>query len=331
MKLGLFAPTSLLALVALALPPSPAAAAAANDALALVPVDAVAVGVIQLADLRANPLSSRLFSDLDRSTVDGDAARFLEETKLNPKEDVDRVVVAGFPKTSGTGGTGLVMFEGRFEPERIAAALVLRGAKRQATPDGDYFLLPEKEGNGDRGEPGAVAVPTKNLLIAGPEAAIRKALAARKAGGTGFTSGSGLGKQTDRIGKGAAVWAIVDSAHLPEKASKKAPSDAAAGLMASMQAVTLLVFQATPKGDGMTFSATGFSPVAETRDNLEDALRGILAIWRLASQEKSPEIVPVLRTFKVEKGREGVTVSGTLPAAVLKAMAEKKKARTDQK
>ena len=327
MKLGLLAP---LALVAAALAPSPAAAAA-GDALALVPADAVAVGVIQLADLRANPLSSRLFSDLDRSTVDGDAARFLEETKLNPKEDVDRVVVAGSPRATGAGGSGLVMFEGRFEPERLAAALVLRGARRQTTPDGDYFVLPAKDGSGDRGEPGAVAVPAKNLVIAGPEASVRKALSDRKSGGTGFASGAGLGKQAGRIGKGAAVWAIVETARLPERTAKKATSDAAAGLMASMQAVTLLVFQATPKGDAMAFSATGFSPVAETRDNLEDALRGILAIWRLSVQEKSPELVPVLRTFKVEKGSEGVTVSGTLPAAVLKAMAEKKKGRTDQK
>jgi hypothetical protein len=325
MKLGLLAPAALLLL---STSPAPAAAAT-SDALALVPTDSVAVGVIQLADLRANPLSARLFSDLDRSTVDGDAARFLDETRLNPKEDVDRVVVAGSPKASGSGGTGLVMFEGRFDPERLAAALVLRGAVRRTTPDGDYFVLPAHEGGGDRGEPGVVAVPTTHLVVAGPEASVRKALADRKAGGTGFTSGAGLGKQTDRIGRSAAVWALVDAARLPERASRKAPSDAAAGLMASMQSVTLLVFQATPKGDGMTFSATGISQVQETRDNLEDALRGVLAVWRLASQDKNPELVPILRTFKVEKDREGVTVSGTLPAAVLKAMAEKKKGRAD--
>ena len=157
MKLGLFAPMALLVLAA---QPSLAAAAAANDALALVPTDSVAVGVIRLADLRANPLSSRLFSDLDRSTVDGDAARFLDETRLNPKEDVDRIVVAGSPKAARSGGSGLVMFEGRFDPERLAAAIVLRGAKRQTTPDGDYFLLPMRDGDADRGQPGAVAFPT---------------------------------------------------------------------------------------------------------------------------------------------------------------------------
>jgi hypothetical protein len=328
MKLGLFAP---MALLVLAVPPLPAAAAAANDALALVPTDSVAVGVIRLADLRANPLSSRLFSDLDRSTVDGDAARFLDETRLNPKEDVDRIVVAGSPKAARSGGSGLVMFEGRFDPERLAAAIVLRGAKRQTTPDGDYFLLPVRDGDADRGQPGAVAFPTTQLVIAGPEASVRKVLADRKAGGTGFSSGAGLGKQMDRIGRSAAVWALIDAARLPERESKKTPSEAAAGLIAAMRSVTLLVFQASPKGDGMTFSATGLSPVSDTRDNLEDTLRGILAIWRLASQEKSPELVPVLRTFRVEKGREGVTVSGTLPGAVLKAMAEKKKGHADQK
>ena len=124
------------------------AAASTADLLALVPADSVAVGAIQLADLRSNPLTARLFADLDRTTVDGDAARFLEETKLNPKEDVDRVVVAGAPGGKGRDQAGLVLFEGRFDVERIAAALVLRGAKRVTTADGDTFLLPQNEGGG---------------------------------------------------------------------------------------------------------------------------------------------------------------------------------------
>ena len=98
-----------------------------------------------------------------------------------------------------------------------------------------------------------------------------------------------------------------------------------------MRSVTLLAFQATPKGDGLALSATGLSPNAENRDNLEDALRGVLALWRMASQEKDPELVTVLRAFKVEKDKEGVTVSGTLPGAVLKAMAEKKTAAVEAK
>ncbi len=300
--------------------------AASDDALALVPPDSVAVGVVRLSELRSNPLSSRLFGDLDRHTVHGDAARFLEETRLDPKKDVDVAVVAGSPKASGHEGDGLVLFEGRFDPERLTAAVVLRGGTRQSTPNGDLFVLHDdnaKEKRPGRTHEGAVAFVSRKLVIAGPEESVRKALGDRAAGGTGFLAGKGIGKQMSRIGKGAAIWAIVDPSRLGDR-ERKHGSDAAEGLVAAMRSVSLLVFQASPKDEGMTFSAAGLSPSAETRDNLEDALRGILAVWRMASQDEHPEMVSVLRKFRIEKKGDAVTVSGTLPASALKAMAEKK-------
>lgn len=320
---------------------APPARAATDDPLALVPADSVAVGVIRLSDLRSNPLSARLFSDVDKGIADGDAARFLEEANLNPKKDVDVVVVAGSPKESGH-GDGLVLFQGRFEPERLAAAVVLRGATRKSGPDGDYFLLPDTEKSNGRSEgkghgkvrphhAGAVAFVSPQLVLAGPEASVMRALADRAAGGTGFAKGAGIARERSRIDRKAAIWALADSTRLPQHDAKEGASDAANGLVAAMRSVTFLVFQAVPKNDGLMLSATGLSASADTRDNLEDALRGILAIWRLASQENHPDLVPILRTFRVEKSREGVTVSGTLPERVLKAMAEKKKEHAGQK
>ena len=93
----------------------PAAAKATDDALALVPADSVAAGMLRVADLRTSPLAARFFSEFDRATVDGDAARFLAEARLSPVDDVDLVVFAG---QNGTKGKALVAFEGRFEPHR---------------------------------------------------------------------------------------------------------------------------------------------------------------------------------------------------------------------
>ncbi|MGA7993230.1 MAG: hypothetical protein WCC53_17520, partial [Thermoanaerobaculia bacterium] len=110
--------------LALAFAISLPAAAASDDALALVPADAASVGVIHVADLRTSPLAARVFSDTDKLTVDGDAARFLDEARLNPKQDVDTVVAAGSPKgAGGSDGWGLVLFEGRFDPDALSAAL----------------------------------------------------------------------------------------------------------------------------------------------------------------------------------------------------------------
>jgi len=317
---------------ALALPA--AARGGSDDALSLVPADAASVGVIHVADLRSSPLAARLFSDTDKLTVDGDAQHFLDEARLNPKEDVDTVVAAGSPKgAGGSDGWGLVLFEGRFDPARLSAALVERGATKKSTAAGDYLLLPDKGANASRHEQGAIAFASTHLVIAGSESAVVAALAQRSAGGTAFRSGAGLGRHLSRIDSGASAWALVDVSRLPQKdaAVRHAQAhgngaDAAATLVTSMKSVSLLALQATAKGDALKLNATGLVSDDETAGLMEDALRGVLAAWRLAAQEKSPDTVSVLRKFTVSRDKDTVSISGTLPGTTVRALAEKKRA-----
>jgi hypothetical protein len=313
------------------------AAAATDSALALVPADAASVGVIHVADLRTSPLAARVFSDTDKLTVDGDAAHFLAEARLNPKEDVDTVVAAGSPKgAGGSAGWGLVLFEGRFDAGALGAAIASRGAERKSTPAGDYFLLPDKGQHAARHEPGAIAFASNHLVIAGNEASVVAALAQRSAGGTAFRSGAGLGRHLGRIDSGASAWALVDVTRIPAKDSAMRHAqvqahgngmDAAATLVSSMKSVSLLALQATAKGDALKLNATGLASDEETAGLMEDALRGVLAAWRLAAQEKSPDTVAVLRKFTVTRDKSTVSISGTLPGATVRALAEKKHAK----
>ena len=84
-----------------------------EDPLALVPADAVTVGVIHWNALRSSPLSAKVFADLDHLSGDGDAARFLAETGLTPSEDIDTIVIAMSPGEAGSkeSESGLVLFE----------------------------------------------------------------------------------------------------------------------------------------------------------------------------------------------------------------------------
>jgi hypothetical protein len=316
---------------ALALP----SAAATDDALALVPADAASVGVIHVADLRTSPLAARVFSDTDKLTVDGDAAHFLAEARLNPKEDVDTVVAAGSPKgAGGSAGWGLVLFEGRFDAAALSTAIAGRGAVKRTTPAGDYWLLPDKRTEtSSNHEPGAIAFASNRLVIAGNESSVVAALARRSAGGTPFRSGAGLGQHLGRIDSGASAWALVDVTRLPAReatvrhAHAQAEGngmDAAATLVSSMKSVSLLALQATAKGDALKLNATGVASDDETAGLMEDALRGVLAAWRLAAQEKSPDTVAVLRKFSVSRDKATVSISGTLPGATVRALAEKK-------
>lgn len=315
------------------------ATAATDSALALVPADAASVGVIHVADLRSSPLAARLFSDTDHISVDGDAQHFLEAARLNPKEDVDLVVAAGSPKSAGgSSGWGLVLFEGRFDPARLSQALVDRGATRKSTPAGEYLLLKNEHADEPSrgGGPAGIAFASTHLVIAGSESAVVTALAQRSAGGTGFSSGAGLGRYLSRIDSGASAWALVDVSRIPAKDSamrrtevQVSGNDAATALVSSMKSVRFLALQATAKGDALKLNATGLVSDDETAGLMEDALRGVLAAWRLAAQEKSPETVSMLRKFTVTRDKSTVSISGTLSGAAVRALADKKHAQAD--
>jgi hypothetical protein len=307
---------------------APTSAAASDEALALVPPDVASVGLIRLDALRASPFAARLFSETDQLATDGDAAKFLAETGLRPKQDVDVVVVAGLASNRVHGPeNGLVIFEGRFDPSRLTAAMIARGAVRKATPQGEYLVLSGRHGDGERA---ALAFVGTGIIVAGSPGSVTRALADREAGGSGFLRGEGLGREMSRVPSGASAWAIVDATRAPfagPRRSREGDGDAADALVGAMKSVSLFVFHATSRGDAVDLSATGISADEETRDLLEDALKGVIAMWRLAIHEKAPDMVPILRKFEIETDREGVTIHGTLPGSFLRQMAEKHQAR----
>jgi hypothetical protein len=116
-----------------------------EDPLALVPANAATVGVIHWSELRSSPLGAQVCAQMDHVSTDGDAARFLAETGLTPREDIDTVVVAMTRPGAGESGEGLVIFEGRFDLTRISGALVSRGATKQTGPSGEYYRLADEE------------------------------------------------------------------------------------------------------------------------------------------------------------------------------------------
>ena len=82
--------------------------------------------------------------------------------------------------------------------------------------------------------------------------------------------------------------------------------------------------RASVDADSLDLSASGVTRDAQARDLLEDSLKGILAMWRIAAQEKAPEMVSAIRRFKVESNGDVVSISGTLPAATLRAFSQRR-------
>ena len=319
---------------------TPAYAASASrstaDLLSLIPPDAATVAVVRFSDLRESPLAAKLFASADRMATDGDAARFLEEAQLNPKKDVDVVVVAARP-SGGTGNSpALALFEGRFDTERLSSAVAARGGLRKSSPGGDYYQLPEKHtSTGER--TAAVAFVSSNLVIAGTESAVVQALSDRQAGGTSFVSGAGLGRELKRVDPGASFWVLVDVNRYPAAMRGRARTESRgegghepeAAMMGAMKSVSLVAVQASTRGDGLELTAAGVARDADSRQLLEDSLRGLMAMWRLAVEDKSPELVSVIRQFSVTSDADTVSIHGTLSGTAIRALMAKKRHSSD--
>lgn len=308
------------AVLALSLP-----AAAADEALSLVPANAVSVGMIRLSDMRTSPLSSLLFEHTDKMSSDGEAEKFLSDAGLSITKDVDVLVVATSPRTAlGSESDVVVLAEGRFHVERLTNALVSRGAVRK----GALLLLPQNDDDhADR--TGAISFASPSLVIGGTETAVTAALEARRSGGTGFLTRGGLGLDFARVDRGATAWALIDvtrAARLAKKGSVHTGHNASGdALQSALRSVSTIAVWATDKGDSLALGATGLSSDAETLELLEDTIRGGLSALRLAAKEKAPDMVSVLRRFEVARSTDAVTIEGSIPAAQLKQMMAKKK------
>lgn len=309
----------LIPLATMALP-----ASAQDDALSLVPANAVTVGVVHLAEMRTSPLSSLLFEHVDRLSADGEAAKFLLEAGLQPLRDVDVLVVATAPRTNfGSDPDILVIAEGSFQPGRLATALISRGAVNK----GAYIAFPESTRSSD-GETGAVAFLSPTLAIAGNERSVVNALAAHASGGTDFVNRGALAMDLGRIAPGATAWALVDvprAARLANVGTIETGSGrAGAALQAGLRSVSTVALWARDAGDTLHLGATGSSHDTQTLQLLEDTVRGALAALRIAVSEKSPEMVSVLRRFDIHSNSDSMTVEGSIPAVTLRDLMAKK-------
>jgi hypothetical protein len=307
-------------LTALALP-----AMAKDDALSLVPANAVTVGMVKLRDMRTSPLSSMLFEHTDKMSSDGEAEKFLAETGLSPKQDIDVLVVATSPRTTlGSEADVIVIAEGRFNAEKLGAALLTRGATKKE----GYFLLPDEDSKDH--ERGAVAFPTASLVLAGNERAVVAALAARAAGGTGFLAANGLGHDLGRVDRAATAWALVDvvrAARLTKGGSvNTGKGHSGDALKMALNSVSTLAVWATDTGDALKLGAFGLSRDAETLELIEDTARGALSALRLAVKDKQPEMVSVLRKFDIDRTADSIRIEGSIPAATVREMLAKKAA-----
>lgn len=308
----------------LALTASAFAGGAADRLLSIVPADAASVGMVKVDAMKSSPLTARLFSEADKVSVDGEAERFFRETGLNLTQDVDTLVFAMSPRDNGTKADVLVAAAGRFDVAKLSAAAADRGAVKKMFGDRAYFTGGESSKSDDTA---AVAFYDKNLVLAGTEDAVTGALSNLAKGGSRFTAASGLAHELGRIDRAADCWVLLDvqraarMAHTPKGPSSSPVTPASLGV--AIKRVSTFAMWANASDDSLAFGASAVSNDSETRAMIEDMLRGLTATWRMAAQEKHPELVSIIRGFDIENGRDAVSIEGKIPAEFLKNFAKK--------
>lgn len=340
MRIERFAITA--TLVAAALCSQSASAHGANTAaLALIPPGSAAVGLMRVADLRTGPFADELLAEADKATVDGEAHRFLAMSGLDVARDVDTVLIAASLDMKENKGV-LVVAEGRFDVARLVDATEAQGAKQVSSPGSSYYIIPDKDRSGKTSrfndESGAVAFLSSSQIILGSESSVAATLARRATGGSTFMSEAGPMAKEVRLmdATGSTGWFVIDtnrhgawkdaaSARHAESTGGSGASGFAGNILGAMRSVSVVSMQVEMGADSIGFSACGYTDDAETRALLEDSIRGITALWRMAVQDTAPEMVPVIRSFKVSSDNEAVRIAGSLPIDQCHKFVEKNK------
>jgi hypothetical protein len=97
-------------------------------------------------------------------------------------------------------------------------------------------------------------------------------------------------------------------------------------ISSALKSMSTVALWATDTGDALKLGAFGLSRDAETLQLVEDSVRGALSAARLAAQERSPELVSMLRRFSVSHSDDAVTLRGTVPAETVRTMLRKQQA-----
>lgn len=294
---------------------APALFAGSNEVLSLVPSDAVSVGMVQLSDIRTSPILGRIIDETDKVTLDGEADKFLRETGLKPSDDIDSMTFVLLPGAALRGdGKALCIFEGRFNAEKITDAILKRGAERIASSGFTYLRIPKDEV--------AIAFLSNYLAVAGEEDAVKRALASHAAGGSDFVQRSLLGRLLVHVDPTANAWAIVDMTRAQRVMDGptwgSSPNDPRNAVATTLKSVESVVLWSRESADELALGGHATARDEETAQAIDDLIRGALATWRLAISDKVPELVSVIRRFKVDRDGRNVTFRGSVPGQLIR-------------
>ena len=285
-----------------------AANGAASDALAelaFVPPHATALA---FADVRA-VMTSELRERVRRIVPDGVGREQLErQLGLDIERDIDRVLVFWAPEPdadagSEDGSSGLALFRGRLDAERLEA-VARRGGAEVTEEDGLRIVTREVDGAGSL----AMAFLEPGLVAVGEPAAVRSA-ARRGTAEVGIDGDADMMRLLGRVDDGSSFWAVGrfgDEGLLgwvPEQVSERLPP------------VTAFAVQGRING-GISVSLAVEGRDDAAAQNLRDVVRGFVALAQLQTLG-NPGLQAILDSLQTGGDGTAVTLSFRVPAEAI--------------
>jgi hypothetical protein len=299
-KAGLLA----LGLAALAACRPPKSATIVPDAalMPLVPADTKVLASIRVEEVKKTPVYRELLAAEKLPQIE----EFARETGLDPRKDIWEIVLAS------NGESMLALVRGKFTEGGIADSgkepeLAKKGVKR--FPYKGYTLL------GD--ERVVVVFFNTSVAVAGPPAAVKRAIDARD-GGLGRPPAA-LIERVKKIPSSNQVWVISETGWqgaLPE--GLEGPLGGLRKLPVDVRSMVAMLSLA----EGVRCEAEIVSGDAGNATKIHDAIRGVIGIGRLTTPDDKLDLLKFYDAIEVRQDEQRVRVVAELPMEIFQRLLE---------
>lgn len=312
-----------LSIVALSVPTrADSGLASLESRLALIPENAAFVLAVDFESLRRSDLYDKYGKEKE-DALEADHAPFrelIEETGLDPRKDVDTLILGTSPSVGKTPLAAAGVVTGRFDTERIGAALKKEGAKI-VKASGHAIYLPIKPGESDvAGKdtcPGfAITILGPHAVAFGTQASVTQLLDVNDHGGKGFLDGAGNRELISGLDTQAQIVGIVRSHDFSDKVQSALGQDGLPPALRTLKSVETVTFSLN-LSDAVDVAARATCGKPEDAMLVHDAIKGMLAMAKLASQEDNRDLAGAIDLAQIQNDGNAVTFSIKVPADVI--------------
>jgi hypothetical protein len=274
--------------------------AADSDLLNLVPPEAKVIVGVNVEQTRNSTFGRRLLSEMDR---DPSLEKFVSATGFDPRRDLREILLAS-PSASKTGGKGLVLCRGQFDPGRIRAIADVTGGSTTTYEGVEVAVSREQAGRALW-----IAILDRSMAVAGDPDSVRSALGRRR---SASRMAAALAAKAADLGTRNDIWVLSEGA-LPEIAGSLPQSPAG-----RIGPEILNAIQQTSAGIkfGSTVLISGEAVTRSPQDAtaLADVLRFVAGMVQLnRDKQGAAELATVLDTLDLKAEANTMRFSLSVP------------------